>query len=359
MNKRFEHGGNIYKLARENGREDYIDFSANINPLGISEMGKEAYHKAIDNLLDYPDPDYIALLEDISSFHDVELKDIFVGNGAIEMIYKSFEFIAPSRALIVAPTFVEYERALNRVGCKPDFLILTDEQDFILDVELLISKSSEYDLIVMCSPNNPTGKAVPKSEIIKLLSHIDNDLSSSCKIFLDEAFLDFIGEDESMTELYKEYTNLFILRSATKFFAIPGLRLGYVITSDEDFATYYKETKIPWSINRVAEEVFRASMNDKEYIEKTVRTNLISREKMFSGLSQIEGIKAYSSEGNYIFFRLDKDLDLRSIMLDKGIVIRSCDNYIGLDKRFYRVAVKKHEENMLLVNLLREVLNRD
>lgn len=359
MNNRFEHGGNIYKLARENGREDYIDFSANINPLGISEIGKKAYYNAIDRLLDYPDPDYIALLQDISSFHDVELTDVFVGNGAIEMIYKSFNFIAPNKALIVAPTFVEYERALIRVGCNPDFLILTDDQDFTLDIDILIDKSIEYDLIVFCSPNNPTGKAVPKSDIIKLLSYIESTPNNRCKLFLDEAFLDFIGEEQSMTELYKRFTNLFILRSATKFFAIPGLRLGYVITSNQEFKKYYHDEKIPWSINRVAEEVFRASLSDKEYICKTVQTNIISRDKMFVGLSSINDIKVYPSEGNYLFFKLDKDLDLRDALLEKGVVIRSCDNYIGLDKRYYRVAVKKHEDNMLLVNLLREVLSRD
>lgn len=359
MNKRFEHGGNIYKLARENGRKDYIDFSANINPLGISEMGKEAYHKAIDSLLDYPDPDYIALLNDISSFHDVEIDDVFVGNGAIEMIYKSFEFIAPNRALIVAPTFVEYERALIRVGCKPDFLILTDEQEFKLNIENLMDKSKDYDLIVFCSPNNPTGRAVPKSDIIKLLNHIESSPDNRCKLFLDEAFLDFIGEEQSMTEQYRGYKNLFILRSATKFFAIPGLRLGYVITSNQGFKKYYHDAKIPWSINRVAEEVFRASLSDKDYIRKTVQTNMISRENMFDGLSSINDITVFPSEGNYLFFRLDKELDLRNALLEKGVVIRSCDNYIGLDKRYYRVAVKKHEDNMLLINLLREVLNRD
>lgn len=357
MNKRFEHGGNIYKLAREKGRTDYIDFSANINPLGISELGKQAYHNAIDYLLDYPDPDYFALTKDISTFHGVDSDDVFVGNGAIEMIYKCFEFISPKKALIVAPTFVEYEKALIRIGCKPDFLVLNEEQEFCLNIDKLIEKSSEYDLIVVCSPNNPTGKAVPRKEVKRFLEEIKSTTDRNCNLFLDEAFLDFVGEEESMTELYTEYSNLYILRSATKFFAIPGLRLGYIITANNDFSKFYTETKIPWTINRVAEEVFRASISDKEYIKETILRNKISREKMFDELSSIDGIKAYKSEGNYLFFKLERTFDLRSALLEKGIVIRSCDNYIGLDDSFYRVAVKKEEENIILIKSLKEVLS--
>lgn len=360
MNSRFEHGGNIYKINREHGivETEIIDFSANINPLGMSELGKSAYINALNMVGNYPDPEYIKLKDSISNYHNTSSDNLFIGNGAIEMIYKTFDYIKPSKALIVAPTFVEYERALNRIGVTPEFYILKEEDNFIVDIETLKNHAANYDLIVVCSPNNPTGKLVAKEKIVEFLSFVKEN-NIKCKLFLDEAFIDFVSEEESMIDRVHEYENLFILRSATKFFAIPGLRIGYVISANKNLRKFYENQHIPWSINTVAQEVLIASLSDKDYIERTVTINEKSREYLYEELSQIHELKVYSSKGSYMFFKLLKNVDLRELLLEKLILIRACNNYIGLDKNYYRVAVKSHEQNVILVKAIKEVLGND
>ncbi len=271
MINRFEHGGNIYKINREYGicKKDILDFSANINPLGISELGKKAYFESINDLMHYPDPDYMNLRTAISNYHNTKLDYIYTGNGAIEMIYKLFNYLMPKKALIVAPTFVEYEKALNTLDAKVDFLILKKEDNFTLDIESLKSRAKDYELLVFCSPNNPTGKIVDKEKIIELLDYIEGK-NLECKLFLDEAFIDFISEESSMISFIPKYKGLYILRSATKFFAIPGLRIGYLLSSDEGFGLFYKKYEVPWSINTVAENVVIASLYDKDYLSERI-----------------------------------------------------------------------------------------
>lgn len=360
MNNRFEHGGNIYKVHRENGisENEIIDFSANINPIGLSEYGKKAYIEALDMINNYPDPDYVKLREVISEYHNISIDNLFIGNGAIEMIYKTFQFINPKKALIISPTFVEYERALNKIGVLPNFYILNEEENFEIDIKKLKMYAHDYELIVLCSPNNPTGKLTCKNEIIEIMTYIvENNLE--CKFFLDEAFIDFVSEEESMIDIIERFKNLFILRSATKFFAIPGLRIGYVISSNEKLRNFYKSYHIPWSINTVAQEVLIASLGDKEYIKETIKLNKLSRDYLFKSLIAINDIKVFESKGNYIFFKLLKSIDLRDELLKRGILIRSCANYIGLDETYYRVAVKGHDQNMKLIEVLFEVFNND
>ncbi|MGB3367273.1 MAG: threonine-phosphate decarboxylase [Acidaminobacteraceae bacterium] len=360
MNNRFEHGGNIYKINREYGiiETDIIDFSANINPLGMSELGKAAYINALNMVVNYPDPEYIKLKDSISNYHNIRSDNLFIGNGAIEMIYKTFDYIKPGAALVIAPTFVEYERALNRIGVIPDFYILKEEDNFIVNIEQLKSHAANYDLIVICSPNNPTGKLVEKEKIVEFLRFVEEN-NLECKLFLDEAFIDFISEEESMIDKIHEYKNLFILRSATKFFAIPGLRIGYLISSNKNLRNFYENQHIPWSINTVAEEVLIASLSDKDYIERTVSINRSSRIYLYEELSRMHDLKVYQSKGSYILFKLLKNVDLRALLLDKSILIRSCGNYIGLDNSYYRVAVKSHEQNVILVKAIEEVLSND
>lgn len=360
MNNRFEHGGNIYKINREHGIEkrDIVDFSANINPLGMSELGKKAYIEALDLVKNYPDPEYIKLRNSISSHHKCKLENLFIGNGAIEMIYKTFDYINPRNALVVAPTFVEYERALNKTQVEPDFYILKEEENFIVDIEKIKEYAIDYELIVICSPNNPTGKLVEKEKIIEVLEYI-KERQLDCKLFLDEAFIDFVSEEKSMIDKVEKYENLFILRSATKFFAIPGLRIGYVISSDKKLGLYYENQHIPWSINSVAEEVLIASLSDEIYIKDTVTANENSRTYLYEELSKSEFLKVYSSNASYIFFKVLKKVDLRKLLLEKSILIRTCSNYIGLDEDYYRVAVKSHKDNIKLIKAIKEVFVND
>jgi len=349
---KFKHGGNVYKFSIENNIpiENIVDFSANINPLGISEKGKESFLDSIKLISHYPDTDYYRLKNVISKLNNVKEEEVFLGNGAIELIYKTFNIIRPNKTLIVSPSFVEYERALKTLNLKYTHFILLEEEEFILDIDKIINVVGEYELIVICSPNNPTGKLINKEEIIKLLISMGKS-----KLFIDESFIDFTDEKESLVSEISGFQNLFILRSLTKFYAIPGLRIGYLLTSNEVYRDEFYRSFVPWGINTVAYEVAISSLLDSEYIENTKKYINIERNRLINKLNMFKFIKVYSSDANFIFFKTLRDIDLENRLKSYGIMIRKCDNYMGLDKNFYRIAIKLKEQNNLLIDAFEEI----
>ncbi|BEP28713.1 threonine-phosphate decarboxylase CobD [Helicovermis profundi] len=352
--KKYEHGGNIYDFAKTNNidKEKIIDFSANINPLGISEKAKRAFYKSIDMVLNYPDPNYKKLKEAISLFHNVDIKYINLGNGAIELIYKTFRIIKAKKALIVSPTFVEYEKALLSVGAKVDYFVLKEDNDFEIDIDKLILLAKNYELVVICSPNNPTGKVIKKENIEELMK---NATLNDYKLFLDEAFIDFYDEKNSMINRLENFDNLFILRSLTKFFAIPGLRIGYMLTANDEFTSKSKRVNIPWSINIPAEQVAIKSLEDLDYIKESKDYISKERDRVYEKLRSFNYLTPYRSYGNYIMFKSLKNIDLKKRLIKNNIMIRECSNYVGLNKNFYRIAIKKINENNKLLKLLEEI----
>lgn len=342
--KDFTHGGNIYKTSRETkiSKDRIIDFSANINPLGLSPKGKFAIKNSVNKILNYPDPDYYDLISSISSFYKVNREYLYPGNGAIELIYTYTKLKKRGRALIPAPGFVEYEKALLQNGW--DISFYSDKNKI---------ETEPYDVIFICNPNNPTGKSFSESFLSNLLEEAEKN---RCDIFIDEAFIEFSSYG-SLTKKIPEHQNLYILKSLTKFFAIPGLRLGALLTSNPDFRMRHSIVKVPWNINIFAEEYIKAATRDLKYIKRTKSNIKKERKWLYSNLTSIENLKVYRSQGNYLFVKNLSNIDLCNELLKYGIMIRSCYNYNNLDSSYYRIAVKKRQKNRLLVKKIKRILN--
>jgi len=347
-----KHGGNIHEVRRMQGSMEIIDFSANINPLGISEKCKKTIIDSIDDLIHYPDPDYFDLKQSIGAYHNIDQERIVLGNGAIDCIFQIAEFMNVEEALILAPTFIEYERAFLRNGTKVKRHNLSLGRGFKLDADAFIKDlTGSVGAAVICNPNNPTGQVVPRADMMRIMDHCE---AKGIYLVIDEAFMEFIDDEDadSMVDRLEDFDNLIILRSLTKFFAIPGLRLGYFLTANQGIVDAAQRYRIPWTINTIAANLAVEALKDREYISEARAYIKKEREWLYGELDKIEGLTVFEPTANYIFFKVEKAMDLKALMLEEGIMIRHCANYYNLDESYYRVAVKERSLNEKLIEVL-------
>ena len=378
------HGGNIYKIFREKNIKEILDYSSNINPYGIPESLKKKITENLEVLERYPDPDYVELREKLANLNKVNLSDIILGNGATEIIFLFMKVINPKKILIVSPTFGEYERAVKAteiprdivsLSCSGDnknienkeieieYFELKESDDFKLNIGNLKNElEKKYDLLIICNPNNPTGKFLKLAQTEEILKECNK---YDTKLFIDEAFIEFLadGMKESIINTEENKKNLFVTRAFTKFFAIPGLRLGYGMYFDKELEQKISEKKEPWSVNNIAEMAGLTVLDDTEYIEKTLKW--ITKEKiyMYEKLNEISGIKVYETEVNFITGKIDEKLFseglnvkiLREKMLEQGILIRDASNFKFLDERFFRLAIKDRASNDRVIKAMKEI----
>ena len=381
------HGGNIYKVFREKNIKEILDYSSNINPYGIPEGLKKRITENLEVLERYPDPDYVELREKLANLNNVNMSDIVLGNGATEIIFLFMKVINPKKILIVSPTFGEYERAVKATEIPGDIVSLScsngdnknienkkieieyfelkESDDFKLNIGNLKNElEKKYDLLIICNPNNPTGKFLKLTrteEILKECNKYDT------KLFIDEAFIEFLadGMKESIINTEENKNNLFVTRAFTKFFAIPGLRLGYGMYFDRELEKKISEKKEPWSVNNIAEMAGLTVLDDTEYIEKTLKWIIEERIYMYEKLNEINGIKPYKTEVNFITVKIEdklfsKELNvkiLRKKILEYGILIRDASNFNFLDERFFRLAIKDRKNNDRVIEVLKEIFN--
>ena len=380
------HGGNIYKIFREKNIKKILDYSSNINPYGIPESLKKRITENLEILERYPDPDYVELRQKLAHLNNVNMSDIILGNGATEIIFLFMKVINPKKILIVSPTFGEYERAVKAVGtsrnsidlsCSDDnknienkeieieYFELKESDDFNLNIGNLKNElEKKYDLLIICNPNNPTGKFLKLAQTEEILKECNK---YDTKLFIDEAFIEFLadGMKKSIINTEENKKNLFVTRAFTKFFAIPGLRLGYGMYFDKELEKKISEKKEPWSVNNIAEIAGLTVLDDTEYIEKTLKW--ITKEKiyMYEKLNEISGIKVYETEVNFITGKIDEKLFseglnvkiLREKMLEQGILIRDASNFNFLDERFFRLAIKDRENNDRVIETLKKIFD--
>ena len=378
------HGGNIYKVFREKNIKEILDYSSNINPYGIPESLKKRITENLEILERYPDPDYVELREKLAHLNKVDMSDIVLGNGATEIIFLFMKVINPKKILIVSPTFGEYERAVKAVGtsrnsidlsCSDDnknienkkieieYFELKESDDFKLNIGNLKNElEKKYDLLIICNPNNPTGKFLKLAETEEILKECNK---YDTKLFIDEAFIEFLADEmkESIINTEENKKNLFVTRAFTKFFAIPGLRLGYGMYFDKELEKKISEKKEPWSVNNIAEMAGLTVLDDTEYIEKTLKWIVEEKIYMYEKLNEISGIKVYETEVNFITGKIDEKLFseglnvkvLREKMLEQGILIRNASNFKFLDERFFRLAIKDRESNDRVIKVLKGI----
>lgn len=357
-----EHGGNRLEIARNHqlDAQSIIDFSANINPLGPSENVIHAIKEKLDQMTVYPDASYHDLKQAIATFHNTQPERIVLGNGAAEIIYSLAKFLPKGKVLTLAPTFSEYEAALNSVDFQHVHHLLPTE-DLQPHVANIIeqAQTEHVQSIVICNPNNPTGFYLPRSEMRKLINFCQQQ---KITLVVDEAFIDFISESESViAELANlpHDANIFVVRSLTKMFAIPGLRIGYLVCANLAISQYLTANSIPWAINSFAEIAAIASLNDATFVTKTREYVKIERQYLIENLRKIPEIKVYAGHANYLLLNWLPNSDLQAACLKQNILIRSCQNYHGLNQHFYRIAVKDHAANAQLLQVLQQISEQE
>jgi len=353
-----KHGGNIESVAKKYNihKENIIDFSANINFVGPPPDVYSRLKKELESITRYPEMDSKTLKKKLANKYGFEKDNYIIGNGAVELIYILVKVLKPKQSLVYAPTFSEYEKALSTVNSQINYHYLKRENKFKLDVEeLKADLTDEIDLFFLCNPNNPTGNFISKEEVKQILKH--NEKHNIFTI-IDEAFVDFLDRNITAISLLKEYDKVFILRSLTKFFAIPGLRLGFGI-GKQGLIDKMNGFKDPWNVNILAQKAGEIILNQDEYIKLTKK--VIYKEKLFlyQELKKIENIEVYYPNANYIFIDL-KNSGYNSTavyekLAKKGILIRNCFNYRGLDDNFIRIAVKSREDNKKLIDELKKL----
>ena len=364
------HGGNIYKIFREKNITEILDYSSNINPYGVPESLKRKITENIGILERYPDPDYVELREKLAKLNNVDISNITVGNGATESIFLFMKVLKPENVLIVSPTFGEYERAVRAWDSSEnreieiEYFELEEKDEFRLNIGKLKKElEKKYDLVIICNPNNPTGKFLKMAETEEILRECNR---YDTKLFIDEAFIEFLedGLKESIVNSGENKKNLFVTRAFTKFFAIPGLRLGYGIYFDKGLELKITEKKEPWSVNNIAEMAGITVLDDVEYIEKTLKWITKEKKYIYEKLNEISEIKPYKTEVNFICVKIkdkliSKGLNVKKLqekMMEEGILIRDASNFKFLDERFFRLAIKDRRSNDRIISVLKEIL---
>lgn len=356
-----KHGGNL-RLAAEKyrvRRDRIIDFSSNINPFGLPKRVNEIISNLSKEIIYYPDTESKELKETLSEVLNISYKNILVGNGSIELIYLITSALKPGKVLIPVPTFSEYESACKVTGAECLFLKLKEGKMFKPDLKEIVNMLSEADMLFICNPNNPTGAVLYRDE----LSHILKECKKNKVILvIDEAFIDFVKEIDNVTIIKDSIrnSNLLILRSMTKYFAMPGLRIGY-LTGSRSLIKKISGYQYPWSVNCIAQEAAKEVVKDSEYMENSRGYIFKEREYLFKKLQKIEGIKPFKPGANFIFCRLENrkinSRKLTDLLGKKGILIRDCSNFRGLNNKYFRVAVKKRMNNRKLIDALENINN--
>lgn len=355
-----EHGGNIYKIARQSGQtSEYLDYSANINPLGLADSVRSAIIDGIDSIIHYPDTEGFLLKQAIAKHYQIDYETITLGNGAVELMYVLGHVIRPRRVLTVAPAFSEYERTAEVADASIYYLPLTETNGFRVDGEMVVRELMAEDLVFLGNPNNPTGMMISRDELIAI---IEKAKKCGATVAVDESFIDFVedGEEYTVRYLVAQYDNLVVFHSLTKFYAIPGLRLGFAVSCPA-LRSKLEWGKDPWNVNSLAQIAGYIALGDTSYQEAS--RALVSREKddLYRMVQSIDGLEPFYPSVNFMLIKITKSgltaEKVKQMMVEKEqILIRDCSKYEGLSDAFIRVAVKNHEQNMRLIEGLQRIV---
>lgn len=345
------HGSDLEKIEQIYGikKEEITSFSANVNPLGVSPMLRSTLSKHIDAITTYPDREYTSLRKCIADYVNTDYENIIMGNGSTELISLFIQIEHPQKALILGPTYSEYEREISLGGGTCLYYPLKEEQGFCLDVAHFTAQLNEsIDLLVICNPNNPTSTAVNRKDMRTIL-----DICKQNDIFVmvDETYVEFADNYDEIdsTPLTAFYNNIVILRGTSKFFAAPGLRLGYAITGNRDLIKAINTRKNPWTINSLAVIAGEIMFKDTDYIQKTRQLISTERARMYNALSKDSRFKVYKPSGNFMLVRLMDDTLTSELLFDRAIrekmMIRDCSTFPFLDNKYVRFCFMSPEMN--------------
>ena len=352
------HGSDIEKICEvyHLDSKDIIKFGANVNPLGLSENVKQQLASRLDILSSYPDRDYTTLRNTISEYCNVPAEFILPGNGSSELIALLIQERNPKHTLILGPTYSEYSRELSFSGSTQEYYHLREEDNFVLNVDdLCQTLEGNYDFLIICNPNNPTSSAITREDLQKLLTFC---AEKNIFVMIDETYVEFAPDISEITAvtLTKEFTNLMVLRGVSKFYAAPGMRLGYGITGNLDFLKKMKEKQVPWSLNSLGALAGELMLQDKDYIHRTRELILSERTRLLQALVEVPTYKIYPAYANFILLKIQKPFltsyDVFDACIRQGLMIRDCSSFECLDGEYIRFCIMNLEDNTRLLNIL-------
>ena len=391
-----KHGGDRAGYKSKYGKEP-LDFSANVSPLGLPKGVKEAVISALEYADQYPDPKCRALRAGLAKKLALKEEWILCGNGASDLIERLARVYRPKKALLTAPTFSEYADALRRVDCQIEEFLLQEKNGFHLTEEILNHIQPDTEILFLCEPNNPTGLVTERKllfQIYKKCKEMD------CLLVLDECFSDFLEEEKKSGFLQclqkgEKTDHLLLLRAFTKFYGMAGIRLGYAISGEEALLAKMAEAGAAWPVSSLAQAAGLAALEEESYGRTLKALIKEERKRLAAGLEEL-GFTVLSGEANYLCFYAEDRLagdnlagaeqdkeeieeikkeikeeagwqnssmeegieskkELREKLWEQGIMIRSCENYSGLGKGWYRIAVRGKEENLRLLKALKSL----
>ena len=341
----YPHGGDRYS------RPIRLDFSVNTNPYGPLPEVVEAALGSGAELDHYPDPYCRELVRAIAHKEQLPEEYILCGNGAAELIDLYVRALRPRTALEAAPTFSEYRRSLTAAGCEVREVVLTRESGFVWEKSVLDRLDKEQpDLLVLCNPNNPTGRLIRPSLLDRILARCDE---RGIAVLIDECFIDLADRRESRTTDLARYPELMILNAFTKSYSLAGLRLGYCMTTDSCLLTRMSRLSQPWNVSVPAQRAGVVAAGRRDFLIKSRAKIREQRAALSAGLKDL-GLEVLPSEVNFLLNRGPMGLDAE--LEQRGILIRNCANYHGLSDGWYRIAVRPEEENKVLLNTLSAIL---
>lgn len=370
------HGGNIFQFAHEQRIEPYevVDFSANINPLGPSQRGLDALNAQLRYISHYPDATNDDVLNAIADTYGMDKHQIIVGNGAAELLYAICRLPGYTGAFVPAPGFSEYKEALeaSKITVRDIFYRPREDDNGkpyfevpYLALETFAAELKGQDgriIVFLGNPNNPDGTLLDKDHIRTVASMLKD---ANSLLVIDESFIDFVGNDplqdneHSIRSLVNEFDNIIVVHSFTKFYAVPGLRIGAAFTN-ETLITQLQQYIPSWSVNTLAQAYTKAALNDVDYIKRTKQELNEERAFMYNALDAIEGITVYPPSANFMLFQVNQEGITANYINEElkkyNMIVRNCDSYVGLTNHWVRIAIKDHDTNIKLVDKLTDIL---
>ena len=353
------HGGNINKLCDKYGLnpDKIIDFSASINPLGCPEEVHKVILERFVDIRNYPDSECVNLKKAIADKIPCNDSNIIVGNGSNELFYLIPRAMKPKQGVLLQPTFSEFKDALSSANVEVVELANNDGNFPLINTNLSNLMNIEDGMVFLCNPNNPTGQLTLKSDILELIKGNSNRL-----IVVDEAFMDFVDDSEKYSVIKEAplIDNLIVVRSLTKFYGFPGLRLGYLVANESN-VNKLMQFKEPWTVNTFAQIAGDVAINDAEFAVNTRQYVSCEKAFLYEGLTDIKGIRPLQPSVNFILVRIHNaeitSSGIQDLLINDNIIIRDCSNFIGLSDKYFRVAVRTRKENQKLLSALRMVMD--
>ena len=353
----YVHGGDIYSDPSLKQNKEMLDYSANINPLGIPAGVGRALKNAVPGCVNYPDAFCRELRAGLSRYFSLPAEMIYCGNGAADVLFRIMTALRPKRTLVLAPTFADYEKAAVSAGSKIDYFTLHEKNEFAVTPEILKAITKRTEMVVLCNPNNPTGKLMDKELLITVLRHCEE---LQIPLLVDECFMDFVQDREaySLMDQLAAHPGLIILKAFTKIFAIPGVRLGFCLTSDASLTDKLYACGQDWTVSVLAQAAGVAALEETDYLAETRKLIAVEKAYLITQLRLI-GLQVFEGAANYLLIKTTHNYPWPEKLRKYHILIRDCSNFRGLSAGYYRIAVKTRRDNRKLIKIMKELVKHD